>query len=364
MINLNKLMLRTIKLASKGKGLVSPNPMVGAIIFKDDKILSEGFHHKFGDVHAEVDAIRKLSDDVLKDATIIVNLEPCSHFGKTPPCADLIIEKKLKQVVIGMKDPNPLVAGNGIKKLRNAGIEVIVGVEEEKSKWLNRVFIKHITQKTPYIVLKAAQSLDGKISTFTGESKWISSEKSRKYVHKLRAELDAVLIGKNTVKYDNPSLNVRYVKGRNPKKIILDTNLELDLHYDIFNFNLGTDVIVCHSKEINNYQKINSYRDRGIKLLSCDLTEKNKIDLKKCIKLLYDKFNISSILVEGGSEIFSSFIKNNLVDEIHLFISPIIIGNGKSSFNHFKINQLKEAAKFKIIKIKRIDSDLHLILTQ
>lgn len=363
-LDFKKLMIRAIELAEKGKGYVSPNPLVGAIIVKHRKILAEGFHHKYGDNHAEVDAINKLDDSQLIGSTLIVNLEPCSHYGKTPPCVDLIIQKKIKKVIIGMEDPNPLVAGKGIKKLKDAGIEVITGIEEEKSKWLNRAFIKYITTKIPYIVLKSAQSLDGKIALTTGESKWITSFESRKYVHQLRAELDAVLVGKNTVKYDNPSLDVRYIDGRNPKKIILDSNLELDLNYKIFNENLEDDVILCHSEKVENLKKIQLLNKKGIKLLACKVDRYNKINLLNCLKQLYEKFNIGSILVEGGSEIFSSFVKNNLVDEIHLFIAPIIIGKGQNSFDNLMIKKLNEAKRFKIKDFNNLQDDLHIILTK
>ena len=220
-----KLMRRCISLAKKSYGRVSPNPLVGAVIFDDDfRIISEGRHEKYGENHAERNAILNSKEEV-KGKNIIVNLEPCSHFGKTPPCADLIIKKGIKKVIIGMQDPNPIVSGNGIKKLMEAGIEVVTGISEKECREINEIFIVNQTEKRPFVAIKTATTLDGKIATASGNSKWITDEISRKEVQKLRNIYDAVLTSSQTVKNDNPSLTCRIKNGRNPVRIILDTNL-------------------------------------------------------------------------------------------------------------------------------------------
>jgi diaminohydroxyphosphoribosylaminopyrimidine deaminase / 5-amino-6-(5-phosphoribosylamino)uracil reductase len=356
----DKLMKRVMELARKGTGFVSPNPRVGALIIKDGKIISEGWHSAFGKSHAEVNAINNAKGIDLTGATLVVNLEPCSHTGKTPPCTDLIIEKKFAKVVVAMQDPNPLVAGKGIKKLRDAGIEVETGVLEEEARWLNRTFIKHITTGMPYIVLKVAQSLDGKIATSTGESKWITCEESRKYSHKLRAEFDAVLVGKNTIVEDNPELNVRHVKGRDPFRVILDSNLSLSTNYKVFNNKVKT--IVCCSQIASETKKANEFKKAGIEIIPSEVDESKRIDLKDCLRKLSKEHNIASVFVEGGSVIFSSFAKANLIDELHLFVAPKIIGNGKDPFGKFEIKNLSNAREFEIKEIERIGRDLHIVL--
>ena len=352
-------MNRVLELALKGSGQVSPNPRVGAIILKNDELISEGWHHKFGEPHAEVMAIRNAKEIDLEGSTMVVNLEPCSHQGKTPPCADLLIEKKFKEVIIGMQDPNPLVAGKGIAKLENAGIKVKVGILEEKCKWINRFFIKHISTKMPYIVMKVAQSFDGKIATASGESQWITSLESRKYTHYLRNELDAVLIGSGTAIADNPELNVRHIKGRNPIKIVLDTNLQLNP--DLKLFNNDTKTIICCSNKIKIENKLNHFANFNVDILPCKIDSSGRIDLQYVLSQLSNKYSIASILIEGGSEIFSSFLKSNLIDELHLFTAPKIIGKGKSSFDSFSINKLNEAPEFKIKEISHSGKDIHII---
>ncbi|MBZ0199731.1 MAG: bifunctional diaminohydroxyphosphoribosylaminopyrimidine deaminase/5-amino-6-(5-phosphoribosylamino)uracil reductase RibD, partial [Ignavibacteriaceae bacterium] len=206
-----------IEIAKKGNGNVSPNPLVGCVIVKDDRIIGAGFHERFGESHAEVNAIENSKEDV-KGSTLYVNLEPCSHIGKTAPCVDRIIEKKIKRVEIGTLDMNPLVSGKGIKKLMSKGIDIKVGVLEKECIALNKFFFKFISQKLPYVTLKAAQTIDGKIADFSGDSKWISCSSSRRYVHEMRSKYDAVFVGMGTVKKDDPSLTVRLAEGRNPKR--------------------------------------------------------------------------------------------------------------------------------------------------
>jgi diaminohydroxyphosphoribosylaminopyrimidine deaminase/5-amino-6-(5-phosphoribosylamino)uracil reductase len=253
----------TLELARKGRGNVSPNPMVGAVLVKDDKIIGAGYHEYFGGNHAEVNAISN-SRTQLDGATLYVNLEPCSHFGKTPPCVDTIIQNKISRVVIGTLDMNPVVSGNGIRRLKEAGIDVRVGVLENECVSLNKFFFKHITQQLPYVTLKAAQTLDGKIADPKGDSKWITSLNARRYVHSLRSQYDAVLVGASTIRKDDPSLTVRFIEGRNPKRIVLDSGLRLSLNYSIFNNNMDSNLIVVASrKSASKVRKIEKMKEKG-----------------------------------------------------------------------------------------------------
>lgn len=353
-------MKRVLGLAIKGSGFVSPNPMVGAVILKNGEIISEGFHQKYADVHAEVNAIKKLKNTDLTGTTLVVNLEPCCHSGKTPPCTDLIISKKISRVVIALQDPNPLVSGKGIKKLKEAGVEVITGVLEDEAKWLNRFFIKYITSGLPYIVAKIAQSLDGKIATKNGDSKWISSEESRKIAHKMRSEIDAVLVGKNTILIDNPELNVRNIPGRDPMKVVLDTNLSIALTSKILKETMRSKTIICCNERASKTRKAKNIMLAGVNVLPIETNQNDKIDLTKCLFALSDKFNIASILVEGGSEILSSFANEQMIDELHLFQAPIVVGGGKGSFDSIILKKIEEAIKFRLKSVQSTDKDLHL----
>lgn len=361
MLNDEELMWKAIKLALKGSGYVSPNPRVGAVIVKNGEIIAEGYHSHFGGEHAEINAIKNSAIDSFDDATLYVNLEPCSHQGKTPPCVNEIIERKFKRVVIGMVDPNPLVSGSGIKMLEEAGIDVKVGVLEQECKWLNRFFIKHITSGLPYVILKSAVSLDGFIATTNNESKWISSEESRRRVHILRSTCDAVLIGRKTAEKDNPSLTVRHINGRNPKRVLLDTNLISPLNLNLFTDEFRENTIVVCSESASQTAKAETLKSTGVSILTARLDKNNKIDLVDALLKLSNNHQISSVLVEGGSSIFSSFIHKNIFDELQIFISNKIFGNGIRLFNDWEALTIDKAMYFKLKAISRSDTDIHLI---
>ena len=340
MTNDEFIMLRCVNLAKQGMGYVSPNPMVGCVIIKDGKIIAEGFHKYFGEAHAEINAINcALTKDVeLKGSTLYVNLEPCFHHGKTPPCADKIIEHKFSKVIIGMQDPNPFVSGKSIKKLKQSGIEVISGILENECRQLNRFFTKYITTGKPFITLKAAQTLDGKIARENYDSgnpslreKWISSFESRELVHKMRGEYDAVLVGRKTVKYDNPELTVRHVKGRNPFRIVIDEKLSLKTDYKIYNDEFSNKTIVLTGK-IRNKIKAEKLKSKKVTLLECKAKE-GLIDLNDAM-LKLGKMGISSIMVEGGADTYSNFLKQKLVDEVMIFLSPKVFGDGIRTFKN------------------------------
>lgn len=327
-----KYMNRCFELAIKGAGMVSPNPMVGCVIVKSGKVIAEGYHRKYGSDHAERHAIKsaikkKLS---LKGSTLYVNLEPCAHFGFTPPCADLIIEHNISKVVIGTKDPYHEVAGKGIKKLKLAEIKVVTGVLENEAMELNKFFIKYVTEDMPYVMLKAAQTLDGKIADEKYRSKWISSPESRKLVHRLRAVYDAVLVGSNTVNCDDPELTVRDANGRNPVRIVLDNDLSSNLKSQLYTKRLIGKTVVMTSKNANK-AKINKFLKAGIVVIPCRSLN-GRIDLKDVLKKLAG-LDIQSVIVEGGAQTYSGFISQNLVDEYMIFTAPKIMGSGIAAFS-------------------------------
>lgn len=352
-----------IEIAKRGSGYVSPNPLVGSVITKNNRIIGAGYHQKFGENHAEINAINSAVES-LEGSTLYVNLEPCSHFGHTPPCVDKIIEAKIKRVVIGTLDVNPLVSGNGVKKLKKAGIEVKVGVHEKECTELNKFFFKYITKKIPYVTLKIAQTLDGKIADDSNFSQWISSSESRKMVHSLRSEYDAVLIGSRTASIDNPLLTVRLTEGRNPLRIVLDTNLKLKTDLRLFKQNSDGKTILVTSKEsLTKKSKIKKLSEDGVRIIFVKKNSNGKLNLKTVLKELAN-LEITSVLVEGGAEIFSSFLRQNHFDDILLFVSPKILGGGISAFNSIKIYDLKKAFRLKIKNSEIIGEDLLVELTK
>lgn len=353
----------TLKLAEKGCGSVSPNPLVGCAIVKDGRIIGAGYHEKFGGNHAEINAINSTSES-LEGATLYVNLEPCSHHGKTPPCVDKIIEKKIKRVVIGTLDMNPLVSGKGIKKLKSAGIDVTVGILEKECIELNKFFFKYITKKLPYVTLKAAQTIDGKIADDFGNSKWISSISSRRRVHSLRAKYDAVLVGSGTIISDDPSLTVRLIEGRNPKRIVFDSNLKLSLDHKIFSSISDKNLIIVTSRRsADKKSKVKKITSLGAQIIFAKENGKGKINLNSALRELA-KQSISSILVEGGGQIYTSFLKSNLFDDILLFVAPKILGSGIPLAENFDSTSLKKALKLRIASAEIIGEDLLIELSK
>jgi diaminohydroxyphosphoribosylaminopyrimidine deaminase/5-amino-6-(5-phosphoribosylamino)uracil reductase len=351
-----------LEIAKKGKGKVSPNPMVGAILVKDDKIIGAGYHKVFGGSHAEINAINNAKQNV-EGSTLYINLEPCSHQGKTPPCVDAIIQNKIKRVVIGTLDMNPAVSGKGIKKLKQAGLEVKVGILEKECVELNKFFFKFITKKLPFITLKVAETLDGKIADKHWDSKWVTSMPSRRFVHTLRSEYDAVLVGTSTVKIDNPSLTVRYVEGRDPKRVIIDSQLKLKTDLKIFNNAEGHLIIVtsvnCQSKK----KRIDSLTKKGINILFAKENKNGTLNLRNLLEELA-KNNIASLLVEGGQQIYTSFIRENMFDDIIIFIGPKFLGDGLSIVNSLGVPSIKRPVKLKLTSIEKIGDDALLSLTK
>ncbi len=348
-----RLMRRCFELASRGAGYVSPNPLVGAVITKNGKVISEGWHEKFGLVHAEANAIAH-TNEILENTTLYCNLEPCCHTDKkTPPCVPAIIESGIKRVVISNIDPNPNVAGKGVAQLQSAGIKVETGILENAGRELNRFYFKYITKKLPYISLKIAQSVDRKITKEAGKQTWLTGKESGEFVHTLRSIYDAVLVGRNTINVDNPQLNVKHVKGRNPKRIIIDGNFNLNLDAACLNDNDSANTWIFVSEDIHG-EKLDLLYSKGVKIFQASLDESGRIDLNFVLRKLYEE-NISSLLVEGGREIFSQFIENNLFDELILLQAPLIIGKGIDAFNSFNEIPLE------LFSVERLGDDLKVV---
>lgn len=353
-----KFMKRALELAKRGIGFTNPNPLVGAVIVKEGRIIGEGYHAIYGGHHAEINAFLNAKEQV-NGATMYVTLEPCSHYGKTPPCAKAIIEKGIKRVVIALIDPNPLVAGNGIKMLRDSGIEVIPGLMEEESKKLNEIFIKYITTKLPFGILKTAMTLDGKIATYSGDSKWITNEKSREYVHKLRHRVSAIMVGIGTVLQDNPYLNTRLpkAKGVDAVRIIIDSKARIPLDSNVLNMNSAAGTVIATTM-LAPKQKLIELRKKGAEIVECPLLD-GKVDLRFLFKTLGGK-NIDSVLIEGGSELNYSAIEAGIIDKIITFIAPKIIGGreAKTPFGGLGKEYMKEALQLKTSEIHRIGDDI------
>ncbi|GAB6184212.1 bifunctional diaminohydroxyphosphoribosylaminopyrimidine deaminase/5-amino-6-(5-phosphoribosylamino)uracil reductase RibD [Thermodesulfovibrio hydrogeniphilus] len=347
-------MKRALSLAKRANWKTSPNPMVGAVIVKDGRIISEGYHKKAGLPHAEAEAIIKAQES-LSGATLYVTLEPCCHTGKrTPPCTDAIIKAGISRVVIAMRDPNPKVSGRGIDILRSHGIEVTEGIFENEARKLNEFYIKYITTKTPFVILKIAMTLDGKIATPEGESKWITSEKSRHLVHQLRSRVDALLSAYGTVLKDNPRFTARIKNGKNPTRVIIDPELKVPLDYNVYTLPPKTIAVVHESMKNNTKSK--KLQEKGVEILYFS-TE--KVDLKWLMQEL-GKREITSVLIEGGSSLNSYALWSGVVDKVMVFIAPKIIGGLHSypSVGGKLYKKISEAFELQNISLKRIGNDI------
>lgn len=345
-----------LRLARRGWGRTSPNPMVGALVVRKGIVVGQGFHQKAGGPHAERMALAAAGDKA-KGATLYLNLEPCNHFGRTPPCTHAILEKGIKRVVFGMTDPNPTVKGGGAVFLRSRGIEVVPGVLEEECRRLNEVFIKWITTGLPFVLLKSAISLDGRIATHTGDSKWISNEPSRGLVHRLRNRMDGIVVGIGTVLKDDPQLTVRLTRGKikDPLRIIIDPHLRISPRARILEGPQKTLVVSGDRAAISKKQAL---EEKGVEVLS--LPEKEgHVSLYDLMGLLGRK-GITSLLVEGGSEIYSSFLKEKQVDKLILFIAPLLIGGKKAKgmIGGIGAATISEAIRLKEMKVTSWSGDI------
>jgi len=347
-MNDNDYMKIALKLAARGRGYASPNPMVGAVIVKNNRIIGQGYHECCGKNHAEVNAIKNATENV-SGATIYVTLEPCCHYGKTPPCTELIIRHKLKRVVIGAMDSNPLVSCKGIDRLHEAGIKTTVGVLENECRSLNEVFFHYMETGMPFVTVKYAQTLDGRIATSTGHSQWISSPASLSFAHRLRAEHDAILVGIGTVIKDNPTLTVRRVKGRNPLRVVVDSALAVPLAANVMQELAAAPTLIATTKKASD-KKFVALKKAGANLMTVTPGKKGYVDLKKLLEILAG-MQISSVLIEGGAQIITSAFKENLVNRLVTVIAPKIIGQGIEAVGDLNIRDLKDA---KLISVRKI----------
>jgi diaminohydroxyphosphoribosylaminopyrimidine deaminase/5-amino-6-(5-phosphoribosylamino)uracil reductase len=351
-------MKMALDLAATAKGKTNPNPVVGAIIVKDGVVAGTGIHRKAGEPHAEVHAF-KMAGEYAKGATLYVTLEPCSHFGKTPPCANLVKYSGVSRVVVAVKDPNPEVAGRGIEILRNAGIEVEVGVLEQEALLLNERFIHNMRKNRPFVISKVAMTLDGKLAAHNGHSQWITGEEARHHVHMLRNEVDAILVGIGTVLADNPSLTTRLPEtetGKHPIRIILDSELRTPLEAKVTDCSEAKTWIV--TKQDADPAKIKALKGKEVEFISVPQTESG-LDLQALMEQLYEK-GVTDVLVEGGSEVNGSFLRAGLIDKFIVYLAPKVLGGRHSltPFNGEDVDSMEQALDLSFHSIKQFGEDM------
>lgn len=350
-------MQRAIELASRGLGRVNPNPLVGAVIVKEGRIIGEGWHEYYGGLHAERNAFLHCSEDAA-GATMYVTLEPCCHYGKTPPCTEAVIEHRIARVVVGMKDPNPLVAGKGLALLRAAGIEVVTGAEEATIREQNRVFLKYITTHRPWVVMKTAMTLDGKIATRSGDSRWVTGEAARQKVQQMRSEYKGILVGIGTVLADDPLLNCR-LKGevRQPIRIVVDSRLRIPEDSQIVRTAAAYRTILAYT-EREDQEKLDRLTRLGIEPVHC-LIKENRVDLEDLLDILGGK-GIDAVLLEGGGELNESFLRQGLVDEVAAFIAPKLIGGreAKTPVEGRGLDRMSDAIVLKQVSLEKVGEDI------
>ncbi len=348
-------MREALLIAQRGFGKVGPNPMVGAVIVKDGNLIASGAHMKFGGPHAEVVALHRAGSEA-NGATLFVSLEPCCHYGKTPPCTNAIIDAGITKVVGAIQDPNPIVAGRGYSTLRKAGIEVIDGICREEALALNTAYFKHLVTGLPYVIVKIAQTIDGKIATVNGSSRWITGEQSRKFVHQMRASVDAVAVGIGTVLADDPLLNVVLTKGPDPIRIIIDSHFRTPVNAKLFT--VSSPIYVCGiAGEAVDRQRILQKAGADIVELPAADNHVSLFDLMRYAS----STGIQRILVEGGRDIATAFLRHKLADELIVAIAPKLIGaDGHDGFGNLGIVDISEALTFDRVMVERFGSDIHL----
>lgn len=348
-------MKRVLRLAEKGKGRTSPNPMVGAVLVKAGKVVGEGYHAKAGEPHAEIVALGQAGRNA-KGAMLYINLEPCTHYGRTPPCAPRVIEAGIKKAVIGMEDPNPMVRGKGIHSLRNAGIEVLTGILGKECRTLNEAFCHYIVERKPFVILKVAATLDGKIAARSGESKWVSGELSRRFVHRLRDQVDGVLVGIGTVLRDDPLLTARVKGARDPFRIILDSRLRIPEGAKVVR-NSPSRTIIASTRAAPE-KKIESLEKKGVRILIGE-SKAGRVDLRSCLHRLAE-MGLVTLMVEGGSQINGAFLDERLFNKFLLFLSPRLMGDPQAigMFGGKGFKHLNDAIPLERIKTRKIGEDI------
>lgn len=353
----DKMMALALEEAAKGLGWVSPNPAVGAVLTQDAKVLAKGYHKKFGGPHAEIEVLKQVKHKV-SGMTLYVTLEPCAHQGKTPPCVNAIIKSGISRVVIGAGDPHSLVSGRGIEALRKAKVTVKTGVLKETCQNFYAPYVKYVKTGMPYVSLKIAATLDGMVATSEGDSKWITGPETRRYVHKVRSQSDAILVGSNTIVRDNPRLTVRMgVKGRDPVRVILDSTLYLNPDAQIFTLNSKSPTIVATTDRANPEKAKMIQKQKG-ELLYCSADETGRVDLVDLLKRLGER-GILSLIIEGGPVIHSAFLSRGLVDHMTIFLAPKFMGgSGLPMFTGLMPVGLNELPRMKDVQVSRIGGDI------
>lgn len=345
-----------LELAATAKGKTNPNPLVGAIIVKDGMVVGSGLHRKAGEPHAEVHAFR-MAGEHAKDATLYVTLEPCSHYGKTPPCAELVKNSGVRRVVIAMKDPNPLVAGRGIKILKEAGIEIEVGIMEQEARLLNERFIHNMVTSTPFIISKVAMTLDGKLAAYNGHSKWVTGSEARESVHHLRDETDAIMVGIGTVLADNPQLTTRLPEGgKNPIRIILDSNLRIPVDANLTDTTEAQTWIVTGEEADQN--KLALLKEKGVQFIFINKDDTG-LNLQLVLQRLFER-GVTDILLEGGSELNGAFLRAGLINKFLVYIAPKLLGgrNSLTPFAGVDSESMNEALNVEIHSIENYGKDV------
>jgi diaminohydroxyphosphoribosylaminopyrimidine deaminase/5-amino-6-(5-phosphoribosylamino)uracil reductase len=360
-------MYQALALAEQGRGWVEPNPMVGCVLVKNGHELGRGYHTKFGELHAEAHALADAKErgESVDGATAYVTLEPCSHFGKTPPCADTLVEARVARVVIAMVDPNPRVSGQGIERLREAGIEVVVGVCQQQAQQLNEPFVKRVTTGLPWVIAKWATTLDGKTATHTGDSKWISSPASRRLVHDIRARVDAVMVGVGTVLADDPKLNARDVEIRRvARRVIVDPELRTPPQSKLA---LGSEpgdppvtIGICNDVYSGPSQRVKDYADHGISFMPLPRRENHYLEIEPLLRHLAEAHQATNVLVEGGAALVGSMIDQGLVDQVLTFVAPKLLGDerGTPAVTGQLRDTIDQATALELRDVQRIDDDV------
>ena len=353
-----RFMKQVLRLARRGLGLTSPNPVVGTLVVRNGQIIGSGYHKKAGAPHAEILALSKAGEGA-RGSTLYVNLEPCNHYGRTPPCTKAILESGIRRVVVGIHDPNPHVTGGGCRFLRSNGVEVKWGVLEEECARLNEVYMKYVTKGKPFVIVKGALTLDGWIATQTGNSKWITNEKSRKFVHSLRKRVDAIMVGVDTIIADNPLL-VPYLMGNSapdPVRVIADTNLRVPLESRVFNSGTSALTIVASGSNVSNTKR-KKLEGQGARVIKCQMRD-GRIDLADLLNRLAE-MSICSVLVEGGATLFGSIIRERLVDKYYIFLAPKILGgdNGVPFTRGPGCDTVKDCLTLSPLMVRRFGDDI------
>jgi diaminohydroxyphosphoribosylaminopyrimidine deaminase / 5-amino-6-(5-phosphoribosylamino)uracil reductase len=350
-----KMMRRALVLARRGVGKTAPNPAVGCVIVRDGVIVGEGWHKKAGTPHAEIHALRR-AGDMAGNADVYCTLEPCAHFGKTPPCADALIEAGVARVFAGMVDPNPRVSGQGLERLRAAGIGVVTGILEKECRAMNEPFIKHVTTGLPFVVLKSAMTLDGKTATATGDAKWITNDRARRYVHKLRSQVDAIMVGVGTVIADDPLLTCRLPGGRDPLRVVVDSTLRIPLNSRLLHLESRAGTLVA-ALSAGDVGKAAGIRERGAEVLFCR-ERGGRVDLQDLFARL-GAMNVQSVLLEGGSALAGEALRLGLIDKLLLFFAPKLVGGeAPGLFAGQGVGRMADAIRLKNITYTRFAEDM------